>query len=62
MGLTLPRCALRASLRLSEFAPGKFVESPEVLHHLSPPDTQNAPLGAFAYLAEREGFEPSIGF
>ena len=110
-----------ASLRLSELVPDKFVEPQGFVHHLSPPDTQNAPsmrhaivwslrgivrpihgphpsalrapgpacgcpilfqtklsnrkgssttslrqirktplAGRFAYLAEREGFEPSI--
>ena len=57
--LRAARCG--ASLRLSKFAPGEFVEPKRVRPHLSLRQIRKTPLsGRFAYLAEREGFEPSI--
>ena|GEM_PF-5812348 len=51
----------RASLRLSNFVPDKIVEPKRFRPHLSLRQIRKTPLsGRFAYLAEREGFEPSI--
>ena len=54
-------CALRAegpALRLSRFVPDEFVERERVLLHRQIRKTPLA--GRVSYLAEREGFEPSI--
>ena len=57
--LRAARCG--ASLRLSNFVPDKIVEPKRVRPHLSLRQIRKTPLaGRFAYLAEREGFEPSI--
>src|SRR6185437_7572751 len=55
-----PLAALGASLRLSNFVPDKIVEPSEFVH--TTPIHRNAkrPLGAFAFLAERVGFEPTL--
>src|SRR5574337_99043 len=61
MGLTLPRCALQGQPSAVQIRSGRICRTREGSSTpLSPPDTQNAPEGRFAYLAEREGFEPSI--
>ena len=51
-GIARPLAARPAALRAFGSDLGFEPKSP------SPPDTQNAPCGAFAYLAERGGFEP----
>src|SRR6185312_17037461 len=57
--LRAARCG--ASLRLSNFVPDKIVEPKRVRPHLSLRQIRKTPRkGRFAYLAEREGFEPSI--
>ena len=45
----------RASLRLSNFVPDKIVEPKRFRPHLSPPDTQNAPFGAFCVSGGERG-------
>src|SRR5690242_13474155 len=50
-----------ASLRLSKFVPDEFVEPRGFVHtSLSARYAKRPARGRFAYLAEREGFEPSI--
>ena len=60
-----PSGSLRFAQSHSKFAPGEFVE-PLVLRTDSSTlvfqQIKNPPRGRVVYLAEREGFEPSMGF
>src|SRR6185312_6799502 len=56
------RCA-RADLRSSKFVPDEFVDPGWALPQQSPPpEKQTPPVGASVFLAERVGFEPTVGF
>ena len=68
MGLTPPRCALRGQPAAVQIRSRRICRTGDSagrvtgsLHPLSPPDTKTPPVGAFWYLAERVGFEPTEG-
>ena len=62
MGLTPPRYALRGqALGCPNLFQTNLSNPRRFVHHLSSPQIRKKPLaGLLAYLAEREGFEPSI--
>jgi hypothetical protein len=62
MGLTLRAARYGPAIRLSKFDPVEFVEPGGFVHALPSIRYEKSPTrGLFSYLAERVGFEPTVG-